>query len=72
VISPAGAPKAAAVLAALAAILVLLRRGSRRVGAIHEIVGATHELVTDCYHDLRAMRVAPDGDRAPRARGVSP
>jgi hypothetical protein len=71
VTSPAGALKAAALLAAIVAALVLLRRGSNRVGAIHEVVNATHELVTDCYHDLRAMRVNHDGDRATTVRGAA-
>lgn len=71
VTSPAGAPKPVAVLATLVVALVLLRHGSRRVGAIHEIVAATHELVTDCYHDLRAIRVGHDGDRAPSIRSIT-
>ena len=52
-----------ALLAALAAIVVFLRRLTERVNALHELVSATHELVTDCYHDLRALRVNPDGHR---------
>lgn len=59
----AGTIRATALLAALAAVVVSLRRLTDRVRALHELVSATHELVTDCYHDLRALRVNPDGRR---------
>ncbi len=68
--APADVLKGAALLAAILAALVLLRRGSHRLQAIHEVVSATHELVTDCYHDLRSLRVNRDGARAPLGGGL--